>query len=104
MSGDRKTQLAFCEHVNLYNEICLCINRNARPNNNQLYSYYVSLLIPNRIPTIPVNTTYNKRLSHSIAARVADPLNRNYVDISKLHPAEKKFFFRVFISIGAAFI
>ena len=31
-----------------------------RPNNNQLYSDYVSLLIPIEIPTIPENTTYNK--------------------------------------------
>ena len=36
----------FCEHVNKYNEICPCINRNARPNNNQLYSFCVSLFIP----------------------------------------------------------
>ena len=31
-----------------------------RPNNNQLYSYYLLLLIPTEYLQIPVNTTYNK--------------------------------------------
>ena len=41
------------------NEICPCLNRNARPNNNQLitYSQRVSYLL--RILQYPVNNTHN---------------------------------------------
>ena len=37
-----------------------CINRNARPNNNQLITYYLRVCYLLRIQKYPVNTTYNK--------------------------------------------
>ena len=36
-----------------------CINRNARPNNNQLITYYLSSYLQ-RIQQYPSNTTYNR--------------------------------------------
>ena len=38
----------------------LCINRNARPNNNQLITYYLHVRYLLRMQQYPVNTTYNK--------------------------------------------
>ena len=40
--------------------ISLCINRNARPNNNQLITYYQRVSYLLRIQKYPVNNTYNK--------------------------------------------
>ena len=37
----------------------LCINRNARPNNNQLIIYYLHVHYLLRIQQYPVNNTYN---------------------------------------------
>ena len=37
-----------------------CINRNARPNNNQLITYGLCVRYLLRIQEYPVNTTYNK--------------------------------------------
>ena len=36
-----------------------CIKRNARPNNNQLVTYYLPVCYLLRILQYPVNTTYN---------------------------------------------
>ena len=36
-----------------------CINRNTRPNNNQLIIYYLRVRYLLRIPQNPVNNTYN---------------------------------------------
>ena len=44
------------------NEISPCVNRNARPNNNQLITYYQCVSFLLRIHTIPGDTTYNTRL------------------------------------------
>ena len=38
--------------------MCPCINRNARPNNNRLITYYQHVIYLLRIPTNPVNNTY----------------------------------------------
>ena len=51
-----KFVLAFCKRNN---EMCPCINRNARPNNNQLITYYLPVCDLLRIQQDPVNTTYN---------------------------------------------
>ena len=51
-----KTVIAFSA-----NEMNMCINRNARPNNNQLITYQrVRYLL--RIQQYPVNNTYNTQL------------------------------------------
>ena len=41
------------------NETCPCINRNARPNNNQLVTYNLHERYLLRIQQYPVNNTYN---------------------------------------------
>ena len=42
------------------NETCLFINRNARPNNNQLITYYLHVRYQLRIQQYPVNNIYFK--------------------------------------------
>ena len=42
------------------NETCRCINRNARPNNKQLITYYQHVSYLLRILQYLVNNTYNK--------------------------------------------
>ena len=57
-----------CEHVKLswiqmilvIKSIAFCVNRNARPNNNQLITYYLPVCYLLRIQQYPVKTTYNK--------------------------------------------
>ena len=39
-----------------------CIQRNARPNNNQLITYYLPVCYLLRIQQYPVNTTYNIKM------------------------------------------
>ena len=41
------------------NEMYRCINRNARPNNNQLINYYQRVRYLLRMQEYPVNNTYN---------------------------------------------
>ena len=41
------------------NEMYPCINKNARPNNNQLITYYQGVHYLLRILQYPVNNTYN---------------------------------------------
>ena len=42
------------------NEMCPCINTNARPNNNQVITYYQRVRYLLQILQYPVNNTYNK--------------------------------------------
>ena len=43
----------------LKNETCPCINRNARPNKNQLITYYLRVRYLLKMQHYPVNNTYN---------------------------------------------
>ena len=45
------------------NEMCPFINRNARPNNNQLITHYQPVSYLLRILQYPVNNTYNTQYS-----------------------------------------
>ena len=54
-----KSVIAFC-YQNM-NEMYPCINRNARPNNNQLITYYLRVSYSLRIIQYPVDNTYNKK-------------------------------------------
>ena len=43
--------------------------RNARPNNNQLITYYLPVCYLLRIQQKPVNTTYNKKYKHGVVIK-----------------------------------
>ena len=49
------------------NEMYPCIKRNARPNNNQLKTYYQHVIYLLRIQQYPVNNIYNVKTGTGFA-------------------------------------
>ena len=52
------------------NEMCPGINRNARPNNNQLITYYQHVSYLLRIQQYPVNNTYNSKYEQNAFRKI----------------------------------